>query len=54
MALTDEQQQKADEKAAAAAHKEWENDPNRKDPATTQERVDKAVHALRKQMGLER
>lgn len=52
--MAHDDQQAADAKAEAAAKKEYENDPNRKDPATAQDRVDKAVHELRRQMGLER
>lgn len=46
MPLTDNEQKAADQKAADAARKEWENDPNRKDPEGQQDRMDAAVKKL--------
>ena len=40
--------------AREAAVSEWRNDPNRKDPKHTQDRMDGAVHELRVRMGLEK
>jgi hypothetical protein len=48
MALTETEQAKADAKAAEAAKREWENDPNRKDPDGVQARMDAAVKRLSK------
>ena len=42
------------DKAIAAAKKEIESDPNFKDPATAQDRVDAQIKAYRKQLGLEK
>lgn len=50
-----EAQQKAmDDRARAAAKREYENDPNRKDPKHTQDRVEKALYDLRVRMGIEK
>ena len=49
-----DEQRRMDERAATAAKRERDNDPNRKDPKHTQDRVDSAVHDLRVRMGLEK
>jgi hypothetical protein len=43
-----------DKRAADAARRERENDPNRTDPKHTQDRMDAAVHEVRVRMGLEK
>ncbi len=54
MAFPREQQEQMDKRAAEAARKERERDPNRTDPKHTQDRMDSAVHDLRVRMGLEK
>lgn len=43
---TPEERKAMREKAQAAAKREYDNDPNRKDPETTQDRMDAAVKKL--------
>ncbi|HEV8282356.1 MAG TPA: hypothetical protein VGQ02_10875 [Candidatus Limnocylindrales bacterium] len=52
--FTREQRLAMNKRAREAAQRELRNDPNRKDPKHTQERMDAAVHKLRVRMGLER
>lgn len=51
---TPEQRRTMNKRAREAARREFEADPNRKDPKHTQDRMDAAVHRLRVRMGLEK
>ncbi len=50
---TRDERRAMDKRAEDAARRELENDPNRKSPKTTQDRVDAAVRELRHRWGLE-
>lgn len=47
------QQRQMDDRARAAAKKEYDTDPNRLDPRGTQDRVEKALKELRIRTGME-
>jgi hypothetical protein len=51
---TNEEQDAMDKRAQAAAQKEYDNDPNRKDPAGVQDRVEAALKRYRQSIGLEK
>ena len=54
MAFPKDQQDQMDRRAADAAKREYERDPNRTDRKHTQDRMDAAVHVVRVRMGLEK
>jgi hypothetical protein len=50
---TVEQRRAMNKRARDAARREFDSDPNRRDPKHTQDRMDAAVHELRVRMGLD-